>query len=381
MNEGEFASLAATLRASAGLAAERAVVSGFDAFVDEVGHVVATRQSPDAYEPVPTIAAYAEWVAASAGRSGLREFVIHERAAGGCTVNMGDGIATLGFPLDVFAGLGDPTDPAFDGFASKCRSVDTLGMTPGRTVVAEFEDGKLMLCTFSHFAAITPDYFRTALAGGGYRAACEQASAIVLTSWSVFPHMTQCWEFLQKEIFSGLLHRPRFFFDLADPASRSPDDLVQMAEALAGFEACGPTTLSLNGAEANQLARALGIPPANLDSEEIIRLCTDLRERIGISELGVHIIKAAASATADSADLVPGPYCAKPAKSVGAGDRFNAGWLAGYMLGLDLRERLLLGVVTSGFFVRMARSGTLDEVASFAQLCEEGRPDAIIESQ
>jgi hypothetical protein len=61
---------------------------------------------------------------------------------------------------------------------------------------------------------------------------------------------------------------------------------------------------------------------------------------------------------------------------VGAGDRFNAGWLAGGLLGLAAEERLLLGVAVSGFFVRAARSGSISEIIDFLRCWADGSLDA-----
>jgi sugar/nucleoside kinase (ribokinase family) len=369
------AGLSRKLEERVALAASLPVVAGFDAFVDEVVHVVGTRTSPEAYAPLPTIGEFGAWVSASAGRSGLREFVPLERTAGGCAVNSGDGIAALGFPVDAFAGTGVPPDRVFEDFASKCRSVNPLGMEPGRAMVYEFQDGKLMFCSFSHFTRFTPDYLEKEMADGLYRKACESASGIMLTSWSVYPHMTGCWKYLQREIFSRLTHRPRFFLDLADPASRTPGDLVDMIESLSGFEERGPTTLSLNGNEANQIARALGLNEASHDPGDIERLASEIRGRAQISEVGVHTIKSATGATANGAVTVCGPFCPNPRKSVGAGDRFNAGWLAGGLLGLAADERLLLGVAVSGYFVRAARSGNFPEILDFLNRWADGSLD------
>lgn len=351
------------------------VVAGFDAFVDEVIHVVATRVSSENYAPISTIKEFGNWALSSAGHSGLREVVTLHRSPGGCTVNSGDGLAALGFPVNAFACLGTPPDAVFEPFCSRCRSVQSLGMDPGRTAVYEFQDGKLMFCSFSHFAKFTPEFLLGALADGHYRKACERAGAIVLTSWSVYPRMTECWKFLQKEIFSSLVHRPRFFLDLADPASRDPKELVGMIDALNGFEKIGATTLSLNGNEANQIARALGLAQAAPDWSDVERLARELRERAQISEMGIHLVKSAAAATASGSATVQGPFCARPRKSVGAGDRFNAGWLAGSLLGLDTEDRLLLGTAASGFFVRAARSGNFSEILNFLQAWADGALD------
>jgi len=360
----DLRALAGQLNERSAEAARKPVVIGFDAFVDELIQVVGERRSPEAFEPVPTIAAFAQWAAASAGRSGSREFVF-ETAAGGCTVNMGDAVATLGFPLTAFAGVGEPAHPAFEAFTRKCAAVDALGMEPGRALAYEFQDGKLMFCAFNHFAKLTPDYLREQFASGHFRAACEAAEALVVTSWSVYPHMTPVWRFLVEEALAGMPRRPHLFFDLADPASRSREDLCAMTEALAGFEQVGRVTLSLNGNEANQLGRAHGLDGADGDAAGLERLAAGLRERIGISELGIHLVRSATAATGGASATVPGPYCAKPKKSVGAGDRFNAGWLAGKLLEFPLEEALAIGAGASGFFVRHARSPSWAELAQF----------------
>jgi len=62
-----------------------------------------------------------------------------------------------------------------------------------------------------------------------------------------------------------------------------------------------------------------------------------------------------------------GPYCAHPKKSTGAGDRFNAGYSTGLMLGFDPEDCLLLGCAASGFFVRQARSANIAELAEFME--------------
>lgn len=355
------------------------IVAGFDAFVDEVLHVVGRRLSPEDYTPVPTISEFGQWVSNAAGRSGSREFVVLERVAGGCSVNLGDAIMSLGFSLDAFAGVGDPSDPTFRRFSCECSSLNPLGMEPGRTAAYEFQDGKLMLCSFSHFADFTPEYLSAQMADGSFRRACENSSAVVLTSWSVYPHMTECWKYLQREQLAGIKNRPRIFLDIADPASRSPEDLCRMAEALAGFEAVGPTTLSMNSNEANQLAGALGVSVAGPEPEDVEKLASQLRERLGIAEVGIHLIKSATAADASGVVTVAGPHCPKPLKSVGAGDRFNAGWLAGALLGMASADRLLFAVAVSGFFVRNARSGTIPEVIRFLRDWSSGTIDSGVE--
>ncbi|MBK1875900.1 PfkB family carbohydrate kinase [Pelagicoccus mobilis] len=367
--------LADRVKGAASSVGKTPVVIGFDAFVDESLRIVGERTSPVSFKALPTISDFGAWASASAGRSGSREFVCEEIVAGGCSVNMGDGIASMGFPLNAFSGVGTPANPAFGSFVEKCVSVDPVGMEPGRALVTEFDDGKLMFCSFSHFANFTPEYLKEQMADGRFANACSQAKGIALTSWSVYPYMTDCWRYLMDEALSGISHRPHFFFDLADPASRTKEDMVDLIDTIGGFEKIGRVTLSVNGNEANRLASAVGLNEADETPAELERLSSELRERAGISEFSIHLVKTAVTATASGVAKIDGPYCAKPVRSVGAGDRFNAGFFAGLMLGLEPEERLQLGAASSGFFVRNARSASCQELTCFIRSWAAGEFD------
>lgn len=341
------------------------VVTGFDGFVDELISVVGERRDLENFAPVPDIATFGALISKAAGQSSLREIVVQAVHPGGCAVNMGDGIASLGVPLDCFATFGQPIHVAFSEFAAKCRSCRSWGVEPGRTLAFEFNDGKLMFSAVRQLGNFTPELVARELADGAYAAACERAKVIALTDWTLYPHMTAVWRLLQEKVYSRLRHRPSFLFDLVDPSSRSEADIHAMMDALPGFESAGPVVLGLNGNEANILARLLGITEAGDDASETLTLAQALRLRIGISEVMIHRIKFAVTADAGCGATIPGPYCAQPKKSTGAGDRFNAGFCLGMLLDLDAWGRMAAGCACSGFFVRHARSATLAELAEF----------------
>src|SRR5690606_30178281 len=213
------AHLAAQLRAL-GSAPPPSVAIGFDGFVDEMIRVVGERQSPDRYTAVPTIADFGELIGRAAGHSSLREIVVTAVHAGGCAVNMGDGLAALGIPVDAFATLGEPAHPAFEPITRRFRSVHSWGREPGRTLAYEFADGKLMFSSVAQLAELTAEHAKTLLADGAYAAACREARLIALTDWALYPHMTAVWQLLQREVYARLTHRPRFFIDLVDPSGR-----------------------------------------------------------------------------------------------------------------------------------------------------------------
>jgi sugar/nucleoside kinase (ribokinase family) len=363
-DRAQLHALATTLRARRAAIAALDLVAGFDGFVDEMTSVVEERTALDAFRPVASLKDMGGYLAAAAGRSALREIVVHRRDAGGCAVNLGDGLTALGVRLDYFGTLGTPRVAAFDAFAATCRSCTSWGREPGRTMALEFADGKYMLCSVSQLAEFTPALLDRVLADGAFLAACRRARAIAITNWTLYPHMTACWRHLQQQVFARLTHRPVFFIDLVDPSGRSGEDIHAMLDALRGFTAHGETVLGLNGNEGNVLARLLGLAPCAEDPAALAAQATALRARLGLDAVVIHGVRSAALAEAGGSADAPTPFCAQPKKLTGAGDRFNAGYLLGRCLDLAPRERLLLGNATSGFFVRQARSATLDELAS-----------------
>jgi len=362
----KLALLSATLRERAGAIPQLSVTVGFDGFVDEIISVVKERQDLDHYTPEKDISAFADRIKAAAGKSSLTEIVVHRMDPGGCAVNLGDGLNALGFPLDCFATLGQPRHAAFEAFAAQCRSCQAWGREPGRTLAFEFPDGKLMFSAVAQLAEFTPALLDQTLADGAYAGACAQASLIALTDWTLYPHMTACWRKLQQTVYAGLKQRPFFYIDLVDPTSRREADIRAMLEAVPDFEKSGPTVLGLNGTEANVVARTLGQPVVEDESlPAIVAQAEGIRQRLGISQVVTHCVKMAARADVQGARGVHGPYCAHPKKSTGAGDRFNAGYVCGLMLGLGPEDCLNLGSAASGFFVRQARSATVAELAGF----------------
>jgi sugar/nucleoside kinase (ribokinase family) len=344
-------------------------VTGFDGFVDEMISVVEERQDLSAYRRVEDISRFSELIAQAAGHSSLREIVVKAVHPGGCAVNMGDGLASLGIQMDTFATLGRPLHPAFADYSRKA-GLHSWADEPGRTLAFEFADGKLMFSSVDHLAGFDADHVTGCLEDGTYLETCRQASLIAFTNWSLYPWMTEVWELLREAVFSKLTHRPWLLVDLVDPSGRPAAEIVRMLQALSGFgEWCRPV-LGLNRNEANVLCRATGL--TNGEGRELPEQAGMLRDTLGLEQVVVHAQDAAACATPELTERVDGPYCRNPLKSTGAGDRFNAGYALGLMLELPEREALLLAVASSGFFVRNAFSASLEELARFLEQWEKG---------
>ncbi len=359
--------LARHLRANLETVRGLRAVTGFDGFVDEMITLVEERRDLESYRRVEDIPRFANLVRAAAGHSSLREIVVTDTHPGGCAVNMGDGLAEFGVGVDTFATLGEPVHPAFAEYGLKA-TLHSWGREPGRTLAFEFSDGKLMFSAVTQLAEFEPDRVRRYLKDGTFAAACRAAPLIALTDWTLYPHMTAVWELLQAEVLPQLEHQPWLLVDLVDPSSRSEADIRAMVAALPGFTAHARVVLGLNQNEANVLSRLLkiaevtdGVPDATAAQ------AAELRNMLKLGQVVVHAHRYAVCAKADGVEAIDGPYCPNPKKSTGAGDRFNAGYALGLMLELEPADCLLAAVASSGFFVREARSATLEELADFLE--------------
>ncbi len=333
------------------------IVCGFDGFVDELIRVVGERTGPTTYDALGTLAELGTLVSAAAGRNSLREIVIERTDAGGCAINLGDGLAALGANVHFFGTVGAPAHPAFVPVLATFASATPLGSCYGRTLCFEFRDGKFMFPAIQQLGEVTPELLTSMLPA--YAAACARAQVICLTNWTLYPHMTAVWRALQQQVYSGLRHDPWFFIDLVDPSGRSTTDISEMADTLAGF---GRTALSVNRTELAVLADRLGLPA----HDDVGQAAAGLRARLGIAQVVVHNSRINAVAHADGVVVAPaGPFCDKPLKSTGAGDRFNSGYVQGLATGLDHQARLDLGSAVAGYFVRHARSGSVAEIQPY----------------
>lgn len=349
------AALADALLARRAEVAVAALVAGFDGFVDE-------------RLAVPGVAGLAElggWVSACSGRNGLREAVVLGHDAGGCAVNLADGAAALGVPVDLFATLGEPFHPAFAPVAARVRTCTSWAPFHGRTLAIEGADGKAMLSTVRQLAGFDPAQVEARLADGAFTRACAGAAVIAFTDWTLYPHMTACWRLLAQRVLAGLPRRPRLYLDLVDPSSRSREDRAGLYAVMRELQAVAEVALSVNRNELGVIGGDCSLPVVEA-GPAFAEAAAALRERLGIAAVVVHSARWNALAEADRAQAQPaGPFCEHPRKTTGAGDRFNAGYCLGWALGLAGEDRLRLGAAVSGRFIRDAASPGLDDVAAF----------------
>lgn len=344
------------------------VLLGFDGTVDRLYSVVGQRSGlGDAFEAIPTIDQFGSRVSAAAGQSACLEIFPRAVKIGGNGPIMARALAAHGIAVTYIGPLGQPQiDPAFAELAER-GTVYSVG-TPAVTHALEFHDGKIMLPVLLSYEAVTAERIVQIVGRERLLAIVRDARLVAPLNWTCLPAMDGILDLFVDDLLPEVGRDPErvFFFDLADPAKHTGERIAGVLRRIARFSQFGRSVLGLNFSEAKQAAQAFGLAIPTRDPVSLQDCATALRAATGLSVVMIHPTECAACAGADGAFSVPGPVCAKPLITTGAGDHLNSGFCLGLLLGLSLPDCLQLGVLVSGYYVRTGRSPTLDDIGRFA---------------
>ncbi len=350
------------------------VMVGFDGFIDNIIDVVAKRADATSYSAMGTISELGSRISAAANNSANFEMVVKQSKIGGNGPIMANALCAYDYAVTAIGILGEGAiDPVFKPLADRASKTISLGGA-ATTDALEFSDGKIMLGKLLPLEKVTFATLVERLGLDGLKALMRGSEAIAMVNWTMTMGMSEIWRRLATDVLPGLRKdRPLIFVDLADPAKRTTADLQAAFAALQELQRHANVLLGMNGAELRQVLGALSIEAPNLEPEweASRRGCELVQQRLGISWAMCHLVKSAACAWGDSAGRMAGSVGAegffepKPKITTGAGDHFNAGFVAALLAGIEPAHALLIGGATSGFYVRTAISPSREQVVGF----------------
>lgn len=337
---------------------------GFDGFVDTILHVVATRESAESYTRLGSMAEFGNKITAASGLSANFEMVPQMVKLGGNGPIMANALDAYGSPVTYVGSLGAPhIHPVFADFAARADVVSLA--EPGFTDAIEFDDGKLMFGKHSSLREVHWENLLAQIPLEDLVALVNRSALIALVNWTMLTGMTRIFDELLRKVMP-LVTEPRWvFFDLADPAKRTREDIAKALELIARFQKHAKVILGLNLQEGRQIGEVLGFPPCGETHDEVAAHAANIRGKLGVHTVVIHPVAFAAAADAGGTAAVQGPFVEKPKITTGAGDHFNAGFCIGRMLEAPLDVSLQIGVGTSGFYVRTAKSPTVEDEVNF----------------
>jgi hypothetical protein len=358
-------SVAEQLRDAPARLEEIPALIGFDGFVDTILHVVARRVSATKFVRMTAMREFAARIGAAAGHSANFEFVTQIIKLGGNGPIMANALGNLGLPITYIGNLGAPNiHPVFQELATRA-AVHSIA-EPGYTDAIEFDDGKLMFGKHESLKQIDWENLIAHVPEERLLGIVSHAALIAIVNWTMLPHMSAIWSKLLTRIAPRLRGPKRWlFFDLADPAKRSRDDLAAALRLISKFEKYFRVILGMNLQESRQVGEVLGFKPPDEIYGTVTNHAELIQRALKVDTVVIHPTHFAAAADRHGAGYLEGPFTAKPKLTTGAGDHFNAGFCIGRLLNLDLDASLQLGVSTSGFYVRNARSPDLNDLRKF----------------
>jgi len=343
------------------------VLVGLDGFVDTILHVVDKRESATKYTRIEKIAEFGKRITAASGLSMNFEMVTQMVKLGGNGPIMAHALGSYGTHVTYVGNLGSPNvHPIFSDFA---KATDLYSIAePGYTDAVEFEDGKLMCGKHASLKEVNWATILKHLPEEKLIKKFNDASLIALVNWTMLPLMNGIFNKILKNVAPKLTGEKRWiFFDLADPAKRTRADIAEVIKIIVKFQKYFKVILGLNLSEGHQIGEVLGIKVPGNSPEDVTTLAARIQSKLKIETVVVHPTHFAAAADANGATFVAGPYTPKPKITTGAGDHFNAGFCIGRLLNGDLATSLQIGVATSGYYVRQAKSPRLEDLKKFLQ--------------
>jgi hypothetical protein len=338
---------------------------GYDGFVDEIIEVVDKRLDFENHTSVERIHTFAEKVFAASGRSSNFELIVKTVKLGGNGPIMANALAAAGLPITYIGCLGYPTlHPVFEELSARA-TIHSIA-EPGHTDALEFADGKLMMGKLASIKDVSWSNMKDRIGIPAIQKAFEQARLVASVNWTMVPHMESIWKGLIDEVLPNLTDQRRlFFFDVADPEKRTPEDKKRVLDYLKEFRPFGEVVLGLNLKEAIQVAEVLGLPEMGEPEAAIEMLSSRIRAALDIHGVVIHPRSGAAADVDGESATFLGPMVAEPKISTGGGDHFNAGFCLGRLLEMSVAESLCLGTATSGYYVRTGVSPSAEQLVPF----------------
>jgi sugar/nucleoside kinase (ribokinase family) len=365
MNNQEFReNCAQTLLALKDRAAHMTAFVGLDGFVDEILHVVDKRESAEVYQRLSTIAQLGARLSAAAGKSANVELVNQITKLGGNGPIMANALASFGLKVTYLGILGYPNlHPVFEEFARRAEVYSIAD--PGTTDALEFEDGKIMIGKQASLKQVTWKNIQDRFGFDRFAGKFGSSNLVGFVNWTMLPYMSDVWESILKDI-CPLMKGPRriLFFDLADPEKRTREDILRALDLIGRFEQYFDVILGLNEKEAHQVGAVFGLKAESEKREDLVKLAGLMAKQLKAGTLVIHPVSYALAVSRGEGAMVDGPFTPKPLITTGAGDHFNSGFCLGRLLGLDLQTSLLIGVNTSGYYVRTGQSPTIPQIAA-----------------
>ena len=323
---------------------------GFDGFVDTLFHCVDQRTGTKAFQRLSTLVSFSKRVRCASCQSTNIEVVPLTQTIGGNAPLLSQALLSLGIPSTLIGACGYPVlHPLFRPLKARGMKIHSIA-SPGLTTALEFTDGKLFLGNMGELNGLTASEALSRLPRGLISSLLSKAEVLATVNWTMMPLVEQFWDFLLENGRLLRKDRPCLFVDLSDPAKRPEADLKRCLGRLHRLSRCCRVTLGLNRSESHQVCKVLGLPLSSLK-----RNAERIFTKLSLHSVIVHSRSEAVVASAEGIAAETILPILRPVRLTGAGDTFNAGYIASMLRHLPPDECLREAIAVSREFVKTGK--------------------------
>ncbi len=341
---------------------------GLDGFVDKIISPVRERFGVgNQFVPYAQLSDFGEKIEQASGSNLNIELYTKAEKMGGNGPLLANALANLGVSVEYVGALGLPIHPVFKNFVAQTKAV-SIGAF-GESQALEFQDGKLILGHTQPLDDITYERIIQHVSEANLLKSYNEADVISFQNWTMTMHLTDILQKILFHIWEKLeVHKHRIcFFDLADPAKRSEEDVRALLELLPKFKSKAKVFLGLNRSEAFYVGKLLRCPVPNNDFSDYCEYLQKLRDILDIDGIIMHCCDGAWASVDKETAFAPPQKAKQLTCLTGSGDHFNGGMLCGFLMHLSLEQCLTLGHITSVLYIQTGRTPDLATVRSFYQ--------------
>lgn len=344
---------------------ENRVFVGFDGYIDKIQKAVKLR-TKDSVEYYQTLSEFAQRIDMAAGKSGQVELVTQEIKIGGNSTIMANSLGALGVYSICLGNAGYPQKHPEYNRLHKNVEILSIG-DPAETNALEFNDGKMILSELSIFRKINWEYVRELIGLDVITDRLSSSSVLALVGWCNPDHATDVWKGILNEVMPSYSGKDLIFFDLADPTKKNKEDLLEVLDVINSYTKYGKVILGINENETNKLFTILSkeYPDSIPEDPELVDKGRFIYSVMNIEGLLIHPVDRSIMITNDTVINLEGHVIEKPKISTGGGDNLNAGFCLGFLLGLSMEESMILGMATSGAYVKNGESPDIPGLISY----------------
>ena len=341
------------------------VFVGFDGYIDKIQKAVESRKK-DKVTYYDSLTAFSNRIAVAAGKSGQVELVTQEIKIGGNAPIMATALSSLGIYNTCLGCAGYPKPLTEFKKLPELTHMLSIG-NPAETNALEFSDGKMILSELTTFRKLDWAHIVSLIGKKTLKEKINEATVISLVGWCNPDHATNVWRGILTDIMPYAGEKKLIFFDLADPTKKSKSDLLEVLQVIRDYRKFGPVILGINENETLKLFTTI-----KMDYPDEEGLYESLEEKgqflfgkLGISGILIHPIDRSIYIHGQEPLTLHAPLVREPRISTGGGDNFNAGFCLGYMLDFSIEESMILGMATSGSYVKYGISPSQESVAKY----------------